>query len=196
MYLFKDTQKSISDLIEESRQYVGLQKRCMQKELSNRLTTLLSAIAIAAVLILLGSIVLLLLCFTLAYFIGQVLESTALGFVCMTGAALLTLLVVYFNRGRWISRPLARLVSSTLESEDDKEHTNVEELHEQIKTSQKNMQTHLSYLTEPAKRPATRAEQVSGWINRGLALYEGLRIGLSAATVIAGLLGTRKRRRR
>lgn len=194
MYLFKDTQKSISDLIEESRQYVGLQKRYMQKELSNRLTTLLSAIAIAAVLILLGSIVLLLLCFTLAYFIGQMLGSTALGFVCMTGTALLTLLVVYLNRGRWISRPLARLVANTLE--DESEHTNAEELQEQIKASRKNMQTHLSYLTEPAKRPATRAEQVSGWINRGLALYEGLRIGLSAATVIAGLLGTRKRKRR
>ena len=194
MRLFKDTQKSISSLFTEAKQYVDLQKRYAQKELAGRLTTLLSSIAIAAVLILLGSIVLLLLCFTLAYIIGQALGNVALGFLCMTLAALLTILVVYLNRNRWISRPLARLVKDTLDDPNDT--ATCDELRDEIRITRENMQSNLHTLTSPAQKPANRAELVSNWLNRGLAIYEGLRIGMSAMSVVTALLGGRRRRRR
>jgi len=194
MRLFKDTQRSINDLVTEGRQYVDLQKRYAQKELSERLSTLLSAIAVAAVLVLLGSILLLLLCFTLAYFLGQALGNVAWGFVCMTAVALLTILVVYLNRQRWITQPLTRLVNSTLSNAEDTATT--EELRDHLRASREQMQTHLHTLTSSSAKPANRAALISSWINRSMVIYEGVRIGMSAISVMSTLFGGRKHKRR
>lgn len=103
---------SFRQLFAEAKRYIGLQKRYLALETAEKLTILLSAVAIAVVCVILGSIFLLFASFALAYWIGQLINSLALGFLIIAIAILLMLVLFYNKRKKWIILPLAEFMAS------------------------------------------------------------------------------------
>ena len=103
--------EDIKEIILEVKHYLNLQKRYLAIDAAEKTTILLSAVAIAAICILLVTIILLFLTFALAYWIGDILNSLPLGFLAM--ACMVTFLLTFFycKRKAWITQPLARMMA-------------------------------------------------------------------------------------
>ena len=95
MFGFSETKQQMQDLLMESRAYVGLQKKALLVETRDKLSVILSRLAIAVVCLVLGGMVLLFFSFFLAYIIGQALGSTAWGFACVTALVIVLLLIFW-----------------------------------------------------------------------------------------------------
>lgn len=102
--------ETFQSLFAEAKNYLGLQKKYLAMEAAEKLTILLSAVAIAAICLILGAMVLLFATFALAYWIGQLTDSLALGFLSIAAMQLLGLVVFYRNRSKWVLQPLARFM--------------------------------------------------------------------------------------
>ncbi len=192
MRLFQDTQENIGKLFVETGEYASLYKQYAQKKLSEKVTALLSGIIVAFVVVLVGGAMLLLLFFALAYWLGDLLGSTPLGFACLTLLALLLLLVVYLCRGPWIVAPITRVVANALDDASVK--ATPEELEKQLHEHKDSMLNSLHSVTDETKEYNSRAMSASRWVYHIMSLYNGFRIGLSAMTVVNSMLGrTRKR---
>ena len=76
----EQTTSRMSQLFEQARRYLTLQKDYLSLNSVEILTRLFSAIALAAILILVGFLVILFGSFALAYWIGGMLGSHILGF--------------------------------------------------------------------------------------------------------------------
>ncbi len=195
MRLFQETQENIGKLFVETGEYAGLYKQYAQKKLSEKVTSLLSGIVVAFVLILIGSAVLLLLFFALAYWLGDVLGSMPLGFACLTLFSFVVLLIVYFCRSRWIVAPITRLVANAIDDASVKETT--DELETKLHERKDSVLNSLHNVTDETAEYNNRAMTASRWVYHIMSLYNGFRIGLSAMNVVNSLLGrTRKRKRK
>lgn len=104
--------ESIQKLFLELKNYLKLQKKFLKLDTAEKLTVLLSAIAVIAILLLLGSMILLYLTFALAYYLGDVMGSLPLGFSVIAVFLLLVLLFFYFNRKKYIIQPIARFMAN------------------------------------------------------------------------------------
>lgn len=96
----------------ELKNYLELQKRFVMLDAAEKLTVLLSAVAIGAVALILASMLLLFATFALAYYIGDLLHSLPLGFALIAMFLGVLLLFFYINRNKFVIQPLARLMAS------------------------------------------------------------------------------------
>lgn len=111
-------------LLTEVRRYLGLQKSYVMLDMADKLTVLLSTIAIAAICFVLGAIILFFLTFALALWIGRIMGNSALGFLCIAVVLAVLTGVAWCKRNEWIIQPLARLMARIFynkEVEDDQE---------------------------------------------------------------------------
>lgn len=192
MFGFAETQKQMQNLLLETREYVGLQKKALLVETRDKLSVLLSSLAIAVVCLLLGGMVLLFFSFFLAYILGQALGNTALGFACVTAFVLLLLIIFWNMRTRWVIRPITSMLHALFTV--DNQPLAGEEVTQQLHESQTRMSENFSQLLHTGKAPANKAEAVSSWISRGVAAYEGVRIGISIIRALGNVFGRRRRR--
>lgn len=125
-FAFDDTQRCMRELLLEVKSYLSLQKRFLQLDLTEKLTILLSAIAIAVICLMLGGMALFYLTFALAYWIGEVTGVLALGFLVIALTLALLLALVYYNRKRWIVQPLARMMVTLFINPDDEKQEHEE----------------------------------------------------------------------
>lgn len=112
--------EDFKEIILEVKHYLNLQKKYLAIDAAEKTTAILSAVAIAAICVLLGAIILLFCTFALAYWIGDLLDSLPLGFLAMALIVAVILLLFYFKRNTWIIQPLARMAAK-LFVEDNKE---------------------------------------------------------------------------
>lgn len=103
--------EDIKEIILEVKHYLNLQKRYLAIDAAEKTTILLSAVAIAAICILLVTIILLFLAFALAYWIGNILNNLPLGFLAMACMVTFLLTLFYCKRKAWITQPLARMMA-------------------------------------------------------------------------------------
>ena len=194
MFGFSDTQKQMQNLLLETRSFVELQKKVLLAETRDKLTYILSRLAIAVVCLVLGGMMLLFFSFFLAYIIGQAIGNIAVGFACVTLLVCLLLIIFWHWRTTWIIIPLTRLLSKvfTVNEQPIEAETAMQDLQQ----SRTRMSNTFNSLIHGSQEPANRVEAVSNWVSRGFALYEGLRIGLSVVRAFTGVFGGRKRRRR
>lgn len=194
MFGFSDTQKQMQDLLLEIRSFVELQKKVLLAETRDKLTYILSRLAIAVVCLVLGGMMLLFFSFFLAYIVGQAIGNIAVGFACVTLLVCLLLIIFWHWRTTWIIIPLTRLLCKvfTVNEQPIEAETAMQELQQ----SRTRMSDTFNSLVHGSQEPASRVETVSNWVSRGFALYEGLRIGLSVVRAFTGVFGGRKRRRR
>lgn len=103
--------ESIQQLLLELKNYYKLQKKFVYLDTAEKLTVLLSAIAIAIIMVILIALVLMYATFALAFFIGNRLDSLPMGFVLVAAGLLIVLMLFYYNRKNWIVQPLARFIA-------------------------------------------------------------------------------------
>ncbi len=116
-------------LVQELKRYLALQKEYAMMETADKLTVILSAVAIGAVCLVLGAMVLFFLTIALAYWIGHLTGDVALGFVYVSAFIMLLLFVVYSNRNAWFVQPLARMmIRLFVTKEEEKEAPNDEQV--------------------------------------------------------------------
>lgn len=115
--------EDIKEIILEVKHYLNLQKKYLAIDAAEKTTAILSAVAIAAICILLGTIILLFCTFALAYWIGDLLNSLPLGFLTMALIVILLLLLFYCKRNAWVIQPLARMTAKLFIENDQEEET-------------------------------------------------------------------------
>ena len=193
MFGFADTKRQMQDLLLETRSYVGLQKKVLLIETRDKLGTLLSRLAIAVVCLILGSLVLLFFSFFLAYIVGQALGNVALGFAAVTLLVVVLLLLFWHMRMKWVVLPITDMMTSLFTVDDQPLET--EKVSEELRESRARMSDNFQQMMHTGKRPANRVDAVTSWVSRGVAAYEGLRIGLSIIRAVGSIFGRKRRRR-
>ncbi len=103
------------------KEYIEKQKEDMTLGAVESLTKVLSALIVGAILFSFGCIVLLLACIALAFLVAEYTQSNAIGFASISGIILLVVLMFWFNRKRWVVQPIARLMVTTLLSQQKSE---------------------------------------------------------------------------
>lgn len=111
--------ESIRKLIREMRHYLALQREYAMMDTADKLTSILSAVAIATVCLLLCSMIFFFLALALAVWIGTLAGSLLWGFVGVAALVLLVLAVVWWQRDAWIVQPLARMMIRLFVTKDD-----------------------------------------------------------------------------
>ena len=107
-------------LLQETKQYLNLQKEYALMDTADKLTVILSTVAIAAVCFVLGAMILFFLTFALAYWIGNLTGNLSLGFISIAVFLLLVLLIAYSKRIVWIIQPLARMMIRLFVNKEEK----------------------------------------------------------------------------
>ncbi len=112
MSLFHNTELTaqIIRLFHEAKRFLLLEKRLVGLQAVEVLTRVLAAVALWAIIILLGTTALLFGGIAFAVWMGQVVGSYLLGFVIVAAVQLLLIALVYANRRRWLLEPTARFL--------------------------------------------------------------------------------------
>ena len=113
--------ENIQSLWVETKNYLELQKEYLKLDTAEKLTVLLSAVATAAVCLVLGAMALFFLLFTLAVWIGVLAGNEVVGYLSMGLVLLLLMAIVYACRKRWIIQPLSRLIVGLFINEEEEE---------------------------------------------------------------------------
>ena len=200
MFANEQMTSQMGQLLEEGRRYWGLQKQYLGLHLAEVLSRLLSAVALALVLILVGSLVLLFGSFALAFWIGEVLGSQLWGFGIIALALLVLACVVYANRTGWIVRPTTRFMASLLASSlavPTQEGITMEKAHvrEQLDENQKELKASASSLLSPLPEARNRWDTAANWMQNGMNIYRGIQIGASAIVALRKVFRLGRRRR-
>ena len=97
-----------------------MQKEYALMDTADKLTVILSTVAIAAVCFVLGAMILFFLTFALAYWIGDLTGNLSLGFISIAVFLVLVLLIAYSKRNAWIIQPLARMMIRLFVNKEEK----------------------------------------------------------------------------
>lgn len=191
MFLSDKYKDSFRELFAEAKSYMELQKRYAAVETAEKLTTVLSAIAIAAVCILILSIVLLFSSFALAYWIGALTGSMATGFISVTAINLLLLLIFFLNRRRWVILPIARLITTvftcSMELGQEKE-----ELQKEIHSSRSRISETMHEIMDPMPKATSKVQGFGNMITSIMAVYEGIQMGRSIVSAFRSFFGKKR----
>lgn len=113
--------RDMGTLAEEVKHYLRLQKRYLALDAVEKVTRLLSAVAVAVVCLMLGAMVLFFALYALAEWAGTLLGSTAAGFLMVAVLLMLLAVVFYSHRQQWVVQPLARLMAALFLDEEEEE---------------------------------------------------------------------------
>ena len=109
---------SLVDLFDDVKKYFLLQKEYVTLDAVEKLTILLSAIALGFVLMCLGLLVLFYLSFTLIYLIAPLVGGPTMAFAIMTCIHLAIAVIIYINRQKLVIAPITKGVASILISDE------------------------------------------------------------------------------
>ena len=108
--------ETLTQLIEQLKDYAELQKEYQKLNIIEKVVRLLTVAALALVLFLIGVAVLLFVAFGLASWLSGWMGWTA-AFFLVAGIHLLLLLIVVMFRRTWIERPLVSFLANLLMEE-------------------------------------------------------------------------------
>lgn len=188
----------LEQLFHEGRQYWDLQKQYLSLHAAEILTRLLSTLVLLLVLILVGSLVLLFGSFAVAYWLGELLDSTLLGFAIIAGLLLVISLLVYSNRKSWIYIPMTRFVVSLLVSglpAPSQEAVTMEKAHlrEKLDENERELKNTATTLLEPAPAAKNKWDNASNLLQHGLTIYRGVQIGVSLISALRRVFKVKRR---
>ena len=92
------------------KEYIQKQKESISLGAAESMTRLLFSLTVGFLLFLLGSIVLLLGSFALAFWINEVMDSTTIGFAILAGVIFMLTIALWLMRRRWVLQPIAKLM--------------------------------------------------------------------------------------
>ena len=97
-------------LLQETKHYLNLQKEYALMDTADKLTVILSTVAISAICFVLCAMILFFLTFALAYWIGNLTGNLSLGFISISAILAIILLIAFKKRNAWVVQPLARMM--------------------------------------------------------------------------------------
>ena len=97
--------ETIAQLVEQLKQYGGLKLEMLKLD---------AALILGFVLLLIVCAVAICASFAVAYALGDLFDSDALGFLCVAAFYLLLLIIVYVRKKAWIERPLVKFLATIL----------------------------------------------------------------------------------
>lgn len=109
---------SLADLFTDVKEYLLLQKEYVTLDVVEKLTILLSAIALGFVLMCLGLLVLFYLSFTFIYLIAPSVGGLTVAFAIMTCIHFAIAVIIYINRQKLVIAPITKGVASILISDE------------------------------------------------------------------------------
>lgn len=184
----------LTSIMTEVKRSFDIESRYLAVGTAQKVAQLLGGMALAAILIFVGGIVLLFASFALAYWLAELTGSTLMGFGIIALVLALLFCIIYIQRRAWVLEPILRSVANVFvapELANDtaalcKEGEHLSELREK---SHGELRRQAETLLQPAKKAATRWESATTLINTALAVYEGLRMGRSTLTAIRRVFG-------
>lgn len=197
----EQTTTLMGQLFEEARQYFRLQKEYLSLHGTEIMSRLFSTIALWVILILVGFMVLLFGSFALAYWIGDLLGSSVLGFAIIAAVLFLGAMLVYVNRVSWIVAPTTRFMVSLFVSNlivPSQEAIAIEKEHvrQNLEDSQQDLKTTASSILAPLPQPQNKWESFNNLFQHGLTLFRGVQIGMSAIAAARTLFKIGKSKKR
>ena len=105
--------ETIAQLVEEVKNYIGLQKEYVKLDEIEKVVRLVTALTIAVVFIILGAAVLFYLSFAIVHWL-EPLTGLALAYFLVAMIFLVLMILVCVYRKSWIERPLVRFLANTL----------------------------------------------------------------------------------
>ena len=111
---------SIQSLWTEAKSYLELQKEYLKLDSAEKLSVLLSAVATAAVCLILALAALFFFVIALALWLAKMVGA-AWSFTIVGGAMLLIIIIILLCRKRWIVQPVTRFVAGLFVGEDEED---------------------------------------------------------------------------
>lgn len=111
---------SIQSLWTEAKSYLELQKEYLKLDSAEKLSVLLSAVATAAICLILGLAALFFFVIAFALWLAKMVGA-AWSFTIVGGMMLLFIIIILLLRKRWIVQPVARFVAGLFINEDEEE---------------------------------------------------------------------------
>ncbi len=111
--------KTIGELVAEIKRYFELQKKYVRLEFVSKLVVLLSALILGMIMFLVGAVAFMLLAFCMASLVGDITGSLTIGYASVAMFFMVIAVVVYANRGRWITAPLVNFLGNLFLSGGD-----------------------------------------------------------------------------
>ena len=112
--------ENLQSLWSETKNYLELQKEYLLMDTAEKLTVLLSAVATAAVLLILGMVALFFFVIAFALWLANIVGGVW-SFAIMGGSMIALMVVIFIYRKRWIIQPLSRLVVGLFVHEEEEE---------------------------------------------------------------------------
>ena len=123
----KKTSKSPEETIGSNvRQYVNMQVDRLALRGAERISWFTSKVIVTVIYIVSAMVLFLTLCFALSYYFGELLGSTALGFLCTSGIVVIFIAIVYLLRKRLFANRMAKMYTKLLLG--DEKTMNMDEL--------------------------------------------------------------------
>lgn len=97
-------------LIENLKDYVEIRYQIALLNMQDRMTDVVSSLVVGIVVVLLSTLVLVFVSIAVAIWLGSVINSLFLGFLCIAGFYLLLAILILANRDKWIKIPLINLL--------------------------------------------------------------------------------------
>ncbi|MBQ0087911.1 MAG: phage holin family protein [Prevotellaceae bacterium] len=113
--------EKIQNLIVALKKYLGLQRDYVMLELTEKLTLLLTALVLGAILFVVGIIIVIFISLTLAAVLTEVLGSNILAYGIIALLFIVLGIMIYIMRGKWIITPLTNFFANLLLKKNDKD---------------------------------------------------------------------------
>lgn len=201
LFTSQQTTEQMTRLFQEGRSYWQLQKQYLSLHSAEILSQLFSKVALWAILILVGFVVLLFASFALAIWIGGLLDSQMAGFAIIAALLSIGALLVYVNRVSWIVVPTTRFMVKLLASNllaPTQEAIDIEKQHlrQQLTQNQDEMRSTASNLLTPLPEARNKWENATNLLQNGVSVFRGIQIGLSVIAAARSLFKIGKRKNR
>lgn len=108
------TTDNLTQLLDEVKCYVKLEKEYLTLDLVEKLSKLFSAMVLGFILMCLGIVVLFYLSFTAIYLISPIVGGLTAAYAIMTLILLALLFCIYKNREKWILFPITQFIANVL----------------------------------------------------------------------------------
>ena len=118
---------NISEVIDASRKYIEANLKLFKLSLLERLSKVVSLVISTTLVMLVGTLFLLFLSLAAAVYIGDLLQSRALGFLVMSLFFLLLVIVLWIKRKTLVINPVIRSLNDIVFTGDEPEEETDEE---------------------------------------------------------------------
>lgn len=102
-----NSQDSIKTLIDKSKDYLETKIELARLKTIDKSADVLSAVVVVVSMIFIGSLFIVMISIGISLFLGRILGAYHYGFFIMGGFYAIILLLIYFQREKWIKTPIS-----------------------------------------------------------------------------------------